>query len=248
RQHYGSIDENWARIYSEFAGERSVYIEHMRKKEETKQWKIAAAEAYRRGEPIPPKPERDNDRRERLAEQKLSAQRSQARDRGKQLEARPAAEPVMRPGSEKETSRLLAKSEVARQELAHLIRTDAPSSRVNWAAKTAHEYAVALEKTLAVRKQMGKEKLPQVVYTTEEWKQLKEYHRSRDVAVRDDQAAARLQSTRVIAGAELKEARAKAEAFESSRHLWKFEVDGWGKMTLMEAEAKIKHHTAEKFK
>src|SRR5262249_55192349 len=67
RQQYGSIDENWARIYSEFAGERSVYVEHLRKKEETKQWKIAAAEAYRRGEPIPPKPERDNDRRERLA-------------------------------------------------------------------------------------------------------------------------------------------------------------------------------------
>jgi HD-GYP domain-containing protein (c-di-GMP phosphodiesterase class II) len=67
----------------------SVYFEHLRKKEETKQWKLAAAKAYRKGEPIPPKPERDNDRRERLAEQRLSAQRSQARDRAEQLD--PAA-------------------------------------------------------------------------------------------------------------------------------------------------------------
>lgn len=156
RQEYASIDEQWAKIYSAFAGERSVYIEHLRKKEETKQWKIAAAEAYRKGEPIPFKPERDNDRRERLAEQRMSAQRSQARDRGKQLDPRPAAEPVMRPGSEKETSRLLAKEQVAREELAHLIRTDAPEAQVKWSAKTAHEYSVALERTLAVRKQMGK--------------------------------------------------------------------------------------------
>ena len=248
RQEYASIDEKWAKVYSEFARERSVYVEHMRKKEETKLWKIAAAEAYRKGQQIPAKPERDNDRRERLAEQRLSAQRSQARDRHRILEPRPTAEPVMRPGSEKETSRLLAKEEVAREELAHLIGTNAPGGRVNWAAKTAHAYAVALERTLLVRREMGKEKLPQVVYTTEEWKQLKEYGQSRDAAIRDLQNAARLQSTRVIAGAELKDAQAKTEAFEGSRHFWKFEVDGWGKMSLRDVEAKIKHHTEEKFK
>src|SRR6185436_18789884 len=120
-------DEKWAKLYSEFAGDRSVYVQHLRKKEETRRWKIAAAEAYRKGELIPPKPERDNDRREQLAEQRLSAQRSQARDRGQPLNARPEAEPVMRPGSEKETSRLLAKAEVAREEHAHLIRSDAPA-------------------------------------------------------------------------------------------------------------------------
>ena len=59
KNQYTSIDEKWAKIYSEFAGERSVYVQHLRKKEETKQWKIAAAEAYRKGEPIPLKPERD---------------------------------------------------------------------------------------------------------------------------------------------------------------------------------------------
>jgi relaxase-like protein len=248
RQEYGSIDEKWAKIYSEFAGERSVYVEHLHKKEETKQWKIAAAEAYRKGESIPLKPERDNDRRERLAEQRLSAQRSHARDRGKHLDPRPSAEPVMRPESEKETGRLLAKEQVAREELAHLIRTEAPHAQVKWAAKSAHEYGVALEKTLAARKQMGKEELPQVVYTTEEWKQLKEYAHSRDIAVKDDRAAARLQSMRIIAGAELRDAHAKGEAFETSRHFWKVDVDGWGKMSLREVEAKIKQHTEEKFK
>jgi hypothetical protein len=248
RQEYASIDEKWAKIYSEFAGERSVYVEHLHKKEETKQWKFAAAEAYRKAEPIPLKPERDNDRRERLAEQRLSAQRSQARDRGKQLDSRPAAEPVMRPGSEKETSRLLAKSHVAREELAHLIRTETSAAQVKWAAKTAYEYSVALEKTLATRKQMGKEELPQVVYTTEEWKQLKEYAHSGDIAVKNDRAAVRLQSKRIMSGAELREAHAKSEAFETSRHFWKFDVEGWGKMSLRDAEAKIKHHTEEKFK
>jgi hypothetical protein len=114
---FKTIDEKWAKIYAAFAGDKSVYLEYLRKKEETKQWKIAAAEAYRKGEPIPLKPERDSDRRERLAEQRLSAQRSQARDEGKQLSDRPKAQPVMRPGSEKETSRLLAKTEVARENL-----------------------------------------------------------------------------------------------------------------------------------
>jgi hypothetical protein len=66
----------------------------------------------------------------------------------------------MRPGSEKETSRLVAKAEVAREELAHLIRSEAPATQVKWAARTAHEFAVALEKTLAARKEMGKERLP----------------------------------------------------------------------------------------
>src|SRR6185503_4045095 len=96
RQEYASIDERWAKIYSEFAGNRSVYVEHLRKKEETRQWKIAAADAYRKGEPIPPKPERDNDRRERLAEQRLSAHRSKVRDQGKQIESRPQAAPLTR--------------------------------------------------------------------------------------------------------------------------------------------------------
>lgn len=64
----------------------------------------------------------------------------------------------------------------------------------------------------------------------------------------DDRAAARLQSMRIMAGAELRQAQAKGEAFETSRHFWKFDVEGWGKLSLREAEAKIKQHTEEKFK
>src|SRR5215510_12489674 len=248
KNQYASIDEKWAKIYSEFAGERSVYVQHLRKKEETRQWKIAAAQAYLKGEPIPPKPERDNDRRERLAEQRLSAQRSQSRDHGAQLRGRPEAPPVMRPGSEKETSRLLAKAEVAREELAHLIRTDAPAKQVKWVARAAQQFAAALDKTLAARKEIGKERIPQTVYTTEEWKLLKEYAKSRDLSIDDDRAAARLQSTRVLAGAELKDAQAKVDAFESRRHFWKFPVEGFGKLSLREVEQRIKSDTAEKFK
>ena len=248
KDQYRSIDEKWAKIYSEFAGERSVYIQHLRKKEETKQWKIAAGEAYKKGEPLPPKPERDNDRRERLAEQRLSAQRSQARDQGKQLNARPEAEHVMRPGSEKETSRLLAKVEVSREELAHLIRSEAPAKQVTWAARTAHGFSVALERTLAARKEKGKEKVPHVVYTTEEWKQLKEYSKTRELAAKDDRAAARLQSTRVVAGAEQKQAQAKVDAFQTRRHFWKFHIEGFGKLSLREVEQKIKTETEEKFR
>src|SRR5262245_60828874 len=188
KNQYASIDEKWAKIYSEFAGERSVYVQHLRKKEETRQWKIAAAQAYLKGEPIPPKPERDNDRRERLAEQRLSGQRSRDRDNGARLKARPIASPVMRPGSEKETSRLLAKSIVAREELAHLIRNEATPKQVKWAARTASEFATALEKTIATRRQNGKERLPSVIHTTEEWKLLKEYRHTIEVPVQDDRS------------------------------------------------------------
>jgi Relaxase/Mobilisation nuclease domain len=249
RDAYRTIDENWAKIYSQFAGDRSIYVQHLRKKEETQQWKIAAAEAYRKGEPIPPKPERDNDRRERLAEQRLSAQRSEARDRGKQLESRPKAEPVSRPASEKESSRLLAKTDIAQEQLSHLIRSDAPDTQIKSAARIAHEFMVALDKTLTVRKEMGRERAPQLVYTTEEWKQLKEYRTSRELPVRDDSVAGRLQAGRVLAGAELKDAQGKAEAFEASRHFWKFEVEGWDRrLSLKEVEQAIKTKAAEKLK
>lgn len=244
---FKTIDEKWARIYTEFAGDKSAYIDYLRKKEETKQWKIAAAEAYRKGEPIPPKPERDNDRRERLAEQRLAAQRSDARDRGKKMESPKHAEPVVRPASEKETSRLLARAEVAREQLAHLFRTAAPRAEINSAATTAHDVATVLAKTLAIRKEMGREKAPQVVYTTEEWKQLKEYAASRELPVKDDHAAARLQAICVLAGAVMKDAHEKAEAFQTSRHLWKFEIEGWDrKLSLKEVEQAIKSKTEEK--
>ena len=246
---FKTIDEKWARIYADFAGDKSVFIEFLRKKDETRQWKIAAAEAYRKGEPIPPKPERDNDRRERLAEQRLSAERSAARDRGKHLESRPMADPVSRPASEKETSRLLAKTEVAQEHLAHLIRTDAPNTQIKSAATIAHEFGKALDKTLATRKEMGRDKAPRVVYTTEEWKQRKEYHTSCDLPARDKRAAARLQAGWVIAGAELKDAQARAEAFKASRHFWKVDVEGWDRgLSLKEIEQAIKTKTADKFR
>jgi MobA/VirD2-like, nuclease domain len=246
---FKTIDEKWATLYAQFAGDKSVYLEYLRKKEETRQWKMAAAEAYRKGEPIPPKPERDSDRRERLGEQRLSAARTQDRDKGKQLDARPHAEPVSRPASEKETSRLLAKQEVAQERLAHLIRTDVPHTEVKSAARIASAFAAALEKTLGARKELGRENPPRVVYTTEEWKQLKEYAASRDLTTKDDRAAARLQASRVIAGAELKDAREKAEAFQVSRHFWKFDVEGWNRgLSLKEIEQAIRTKTAEKFK
>ncbi len=246
---FKTIDEKWSRIYTDFAGDKSAHIEYLRKKEETKQWKIAAAEAYRKGESIPPKPERDNDRRERLAEQRLAAQRSDARDRGKQIESPKQAEPVIRPASEKQTSRLLAKTEVAREQLAHLIRTDAPEPEIKTTARIAHDFAAALDKTLVTRQEMGRDKPPQVVYTTEEWKQLKEYRASTDIPVKKGRAAARLQAECVLAGVGMKDAEARAEAFQVSRHLWKLEVQGWEKgLSLKDVEQAIKGKTEEKLK
>jgi hypothetical protein len=249
REAYRTIDEHWARIYSRFAGDRSVYVQHLRKKEQTRQWKIAAAEAFRRGEAIPPKPERDNDRRERLAGQRLSAQRSEARDRGKYQERRQKTELVSRPASEKETSRLLAKSDIARQKLAHLIRTDAPDKEIKVAARIAHEFSAALEKTLAMRKGIGKLVVPQLVYTTEEWRLLKEYKSSNQLSASDDHIAGRLQAGRMLAGVELKDAQGKAEGFQVSRQFWKFEIEGLDqRLSLKEVEQAIKTKATERLK
>src|SRR5258708_39171032 len=107
------------------------------------------------------------------------------------------------------------------------MRTDAPDAQVKWAARIAHEFTGALDKTLAARNEMARERPPQLVYTTEEWKQRKEYRTSRELPVRDDSVAGRLQAGRVLAGAELKNTQGKAEAFQASRHFWKFEVEGW---------------------
>jgi MobA/VirD2-like, nuclease domain len=246
---FKTIDEKWSKIYTNFAGDKSAHVEYLRKKEETKQWKITAAEAFRKGKPIPPKPERDNDRRERLAEQRLSAQRSEARDQGKRLESRPPAEPVIRAGSEKETGRLLAKVQVAQEQLAHLIRTEAHQGEIRSIANNAYDLKATVDKTIAARKQDGKEWLPAVVYTTEECKQLKEYMASHLIPVKKEHAAARIQAARVVAGAELSDAEGKAEAFRTTRHFWKFEVEGWDrKLSLKEVEQEIKNKTEEKFK
>jgi hypothetical protein len=144
-QDYRTIDEKWSRMYSEFAGDRGIHAAHLRKKEETREWKRAAAIAYQRGEKIPPKPERDSDRREQLAEQRLSAARSAARARGEQLGPRPPAEPVMRPRSERETGRLIALEHVSRERLAHLIRTDAPQKDITAAARNAQGLTAVIE-------------------------------------------------------------------------------------------------------
>jgi len=82
----------------------------------------------------------------------------------------------------------------------------------------------------------------------EERKQLEEYAKTRDLPVTDDRAAARLQSTRVLAGGEQKDAQAKVDAFQTRRHFWKFHVEGFGKVSLREVEQKIKTETEDKFK
>ena len=50
---FKSIDEKWASIYAQFAGDDTVYTEHVKKKEETRQWRRAAAEMIEKGGPVP---------------------------------------------------------------------------------------------------------------------------------------------------------------------------------------------------
>jgi hypothetical protein len=143
----------------------------------------------------------------------------------------------------------LARTEVAHEQLAHLIRTDAPEPEIKSAARIAHELSSALGKTLALRKEMGRERPPQVVYTTEEWKQLKEYRASADTPVRNDHIAGRLQANYVLAGAGMTDAKGKAEAFQVSRYLWKFEIEGWEQgLSLKDVEQAIKAKGEEKLK
>jgi hypothetical protein len=184
-----------------------------------------------------------------LAEQKLSAHRSGARDHGNRLEPRPHVVPLSRAASEKETSRLLARTEVAKEHLAHFIRTDAAEAQIKSAARMAHDLSGVLAKTVAARKEIGREKIPQVVYTTEEWRQLKEYRGSTDGPVKDGRAAGRLQAGCVLAGAEMRTAQEKAEAFRASYHFWKFDVEGWDrKLSLVDVEKALKAKSEEKLK
>jgi hypothetical protein len=53
----------------------------------------------------------------------------------------------------------------------------------------------------------------------------------------------------VLAGAELKDAQGKADAFQASRHFWKFEVEGWDRrLSLKEVEQAIKTKATDKLK
>ncbi|HWN99898.1 MAG TPA: hypothetical protein VNS63_11585 [Blastocatellia bacterium] len=131
----------------------------------------------------------------------------------------------------------------------HLIRTEAPQGQIRSIAIIAYDLKATVDMTIAARKQAGKERLPAVVYTTEECRQKKEYSASRSIPVKKEHAAARIQAARVLAGAELSDAEGKAEAFRTMRHFWKFEVEGWDrKLSLKEVEQEIKNKTEEKFK
>ena len=55
---FKSIDEKWATIYAGFVGDESIYARHMKKKEETKQWRRAAAQLMGERQPVPPRPTR----------------------------------------------------------------------------------------------------------------------------------------------------------------------------------------------
>jgi hypothetical protein len=74
---------------------------------------------------------------------------------------------------------------------------------------------------------MGRERRPEPVYTLEELKQISDYRSSWTLAIRDDHAAGRLVAKCVLVGAEMKDARERADAFQVSRHFWKFDVEEW---------------------
>jgi hypothetical protein len=240
-EEFRRLDEKWARRYGEWAQEREIYSQHVEKKLETLQWKRAAELARQRGEPIPPKPERAADRYQQLAEQRLSGQRSQAADRGERLGQRPAAEPVMCPCSEKETSRLLAREQVAREELSHLVRTDAPHEQIEVATRRAERLTDALQRTLKARQELGRQRLPELVYTTEERRRVTEYERSRDLMVKNEGLTARLLAHQEVSQAEVRDAHGGREKYESSRQFWKFTVEGEDrKWSLLDVEQAIK--------
>src|SRR5262249_41191513 len=152
-------------------------------------------------------------------------------------------------GSDRETGRLLAKADVARVQLAHLIRTEAPENQIRSVANIAYELAALVDRTIVTRKENGKELLPAPVYTTLECQELMEYHSTRSWATKDEHAAARIQAVQALAGAELTDLQGKADAFQTTRHLWKFEIEGWqGKLSLKDVELEIRAKTDEKLK
>lgn len=71
---YREIDERWAAIYGREFGEEFAR-EHLEKKEERREHRRAALAARLRGEPVPPRPEREAHRRNRLRERLKTAER-----------------------------------------------------------------------------------------------------------------------------------------------------------------------------
>src|SRR5262249_22814608 len=117
---------------------------------------------------------------------------------------------------------------------------------IDQAARIACGLRDGLDKTIAARERMGKSKQPAAAYTIEEARQLAEYHQSPDA--RDGRASAgRLVAQEKIAGAEVMNAQRRAEAFESRRHLWRFEIEGQdNKLSLRDIELAIEHKQAER--
>ncbi len=78
---YRQLDERWAKIYGREYGPEQER-EHLRKKQETREWKREAYQARREGRAVGPKPERHADRRNQVQERIRMAERQYGQDRG----------------------------------------------------------------------------------------------------------------------------------------------------------------------
>lgn len=176
KQDYFRLDEKWARVCAEYFRDSSILDEHMRLKEETRQYRKEERVAREGSKTLPDKPGRWADQFEVL--------------RG-----------MVRPWDDRYVGRLMATARVAESRAEYLKATNSAPSQVTEAERDALELQGRLQSVRAKRalaRSEAKRSLPAEVITVEEQRELALYAKNTRAVVAAAEQKAPMEESRLV--------------------------------------------------
>lgn len=241
-QIWQSLDEHWAKLWSEHVRDPGQYHEHMAKKEETLNWKREAYERKSKGlEPLP-KPEREADLRDQKA-LKLSSQiKTDLRTLGLDPQKFRIVLNLRGYRSNDETRKLMARAELAEARFLHALATDKSAQEISRTNGEATTLNLEVQAVLKSRETQGKAP-PTIYYTDKQYAELQRLKGERLAAAKDDRLAGVLAGYGEFVSITTRERCHEAQKFIEGREAVYFELEDGGRWSLQGVEAMIGRET-----
>ncbi|MGB9180655.1 MAG: hypothetical protein WCB68_15595 [Pyrinomonadaceae bacterium] len=241
-QVWQSLDEHWARIWSDHVRDPNQFLDHIKKKEETLNWKREARERKAKGLQPGPKPQREADLRDQKA-LKLSSQiKTDLRTLGLNPEKFHIIVNLRGYRSNEATRKLMAQAELAQTRFLHAIATDQPTHEVSRTNQEATALNLVVQAMLKAREARGKAP-PTLYYTDKQYTELQKLKGERLAAAKDDRLARILSGYHEYIRLTTHERCAQSERFLEERGGVYFELEDGGRWSLHGIEDMIERET-----
>lgn len=241
-QVWESLDEHWARIWSDHVRDPDQLHDHIKKKKETLDWKRQTRVRKAQGlEPLP-KPEREADLRDQKALKLTSQIKTDLRTVGLNPQKFHIAVTLRGYRSKEAARNLMARAELAEAKFLHALATDRPGQEISRTNAEATSLNLEAHAVLKARETQGK--APTIVYYTD--KQVTELHKLRGdrlAAAKDDRLAGILSGYHEYVRLTTHERCSQAERFLEKREAVYFELDDGGRWSLQGIEGMIARET-----